>query len=75
MRSIDRLIFPVWGTSPLLYAVVLLILLVVGWRWLPGAVRGVAVVIEVLLVLLLMPLGAWALSRVVLARLPPASAC
>jgi uncharacterized SAM-binding protein YcdF (DUF218 family) len=75
VRSIDHLMFPVWGTSPLLYAVVLLILLVVGWRWLPGAVRGVAVVIEVLLVLLLMPLGAWALSRVVLARLPPASAC
>lgn len=69
------MIFPVWGTSPLLYAVVLLILLVACWRWLPGAVRCVAVVVEVLLFVLTMPLGAWALSRVVLVRLPPANAC
>ncbi|MGH8111267.1 MAG: YdcF family protein [Rhodanobacteraceae bacterium] len=69
------MIFPVWGTSPLLYAVALLILLLVCWRWLPGAVRYAAVVVEVLLFVMTMPLGAWALSRVVLARLPPASAC
>ncbi|TAN06013.1 MAG: YdcF family protein [Rhodanobacteraceae bacterium] len=75
MRSIDRLIFPVWGTSPLLYAVALLILLVVCWRWLPGVVRIAVVVIEVLLFVMTMPLGAWALSRMVLARLPQASAC
>lgn len=69
------MMFPVWGTSPLLYAVVLLLVLVVGWRWLPGVVRHVAVVVEVLLFLMTMPLGAWALSRVVLARLPAATAC
>lgn len=69
------MIFPIWGTSPLLYAVVLLILMLVGWRWLPGAVRWAAVVVEVLLFVMTMPLGAWALSRAVLARLPPANAC
>lgn len=75
MRSVKRMIFPVWGTSPLLYAVVLLIMLVVCWRWLPGAVRYAGVIAEVLLLVLTMPLGAWALSRVVLTRLPPANAC
>jgi uncharacterized SAM-binding protein YcdF (DUF218 family) len=69
------MIFPVWGTSPLLYAVVLLILLVACWRWLWGAVRCVAVAVEVLLFMLTMPLGAWALSQVLLARLPPTNAC
>lgn len=75
MRNGGRMTFPVWGTSPLLYAVVLLILLVAGWRWLPGGVRHAAVIVEVLLFVMTMPLGAWALSRVVLARLPPANAC
>lgn len=69
------MIFPIWGTSPLLYAVVLLILMLVGWRWLPSAVRWAAVVVEVLLFVMTMPLGAWALSRAVLVRLPPANAC
>lgn len=75
MRSVKRMIFPVWGTSPLLYALVLLLVLVVCWRWLPGAVRCAGVIAEVLLLVLTMPLGAWALSRVVLTRLPPANAC
>ena len=69
------MIFPIWGTSPLLYAVVLLILMLVGWRWLPCAVRWAAVIVEVLLFVMTMPLGAWALSRAVLVRLPPANTC
>jgi len=69
------MIFPVYGTSPLLYAVVLLVILVVCWRWLPRAALYPAMAIEALLLVLTMPLGAWALSRVMLTRLPPAQAC
>jgi len=69
------MIFPVWGTSPLLYAVVLLVLLAVGWWWLPGAVRYPAVALEVLLLFLTTPLGAYALSRPLLVQLPPSDAC
>lgn len=69
------MIFPVWGTSPLLYAVVLLVLLAVGWWWLPGAVRYPAVALEVLLLFLTTPLGAYALARLVLTRLPSAQSC
>src|SRR5690348_461313 len=69
------MIFPVWGTSPLLYAVVLLLLLAVGWWWLPGAVRYPAVALEVLLLFLTTPLGAYALSRLLIAQLPPPNAC
>lgn len=75
VRNGKRMIFPIWGTSPLLYAVVLLIILIACWRWLPRSVLYPAMAIEALLLVLTMPLGAWALSRVVLARLPPASAC
>ena len=75
MRHGKRMIFPVYGTSPLLYAVVLLILLVVFWRWLPRGVLYPAMAVEALLLVLTMPLCAWALSRVVLARLPPPTAC
>jgi uncharacterized SAM-binding protein YcdF (DUF218 family) len=67
--------FPVWGTSPLLYAVVLLVLLAAFWGWLPGAVRYPAVAVEVLLLFLTTPLGAHALTRLVLTRLPPPHAC
>lgn len=67
--------FPVWGTSPLLYAVVLLVLLAAFWWWLPGAVRYPAVALLVLLLFLTTPLGAYALGRLVLARLPPLHSC
>lgn len=67
--------FPVWGTSPLLYAVVLLVLLAAFWWWLPAAVRYPAVVLEILLLFLTTPLGAYALGRLVLTRLPPPQAC
>lgn len=67
--------FPVWGTSPLLYAVVLLVLLAAFWWWLPGVVRYPAVVLEVLLLCLTTPLGAYALSRLLLVQLPPPDAC
>lgn len=69
------MIFPVYGTSPLLYAVVLLLLLLACWRRLPRAVRRAGVAIEVLLVVLMTPLGAWALTRVVLTQLPPPGSC
>ncbi|TAN03051.1 MAG: YdcF family protein [Rhodanobacteraceae bacterium] len=69
------MIFPVYGTSPLLYAIVLLLLLLACWRRLPRAVRRAGVVIEVLLVVLMTPLGAWALTRVVLTQLPPPGSC
>lgn len=69
------MIFPVYGTSPLLYAIVLLLLLLACWRRLPRAARRAGVAIEVLLVALMTPLGAWALTRVVLTQLPPAGSC
>lgn len=67
--------FPVWGTSPLLYAVALLVLLAALWWRLPMAVRYPAVALEVLLLFLTTPLGAHALTRLVLTRLPPPHAC
>lgn len=70
-----HMIFPVWGTSPLLYAVALLILLAVFWRWLPGGVRWPGVALEVVLLFLTTPVGAWALTRLLIVQLPPANAC
>lgn len=69
------MIFPVYGTSPLLYAVVLLVLLLALWRRLPRGVRHAGVIIEVLLVVLMTPLGAYALTHVVITRLPPPRSC
>ncbi|MGH8126265.1 MAG: YdcF family protein [Rhodanobacteraceae bacterium] len=67
--------FPVPATSPLPYALVLLVVLVVAWRWLPGGVRYAGVIVEILLVVLMTPLGANTLARMVESRAPPASAC
>lgn len=67
--------FPIWATSPLLYAVVLLVVLSAGWHWLPAGVRYAGIAIEVLLVALMTPIGATALTRAVATRAPPASAC
>lgn len=60
--------FPIWATSPLLYAVVLLVLLLAGWHWLPAGVRYAGVAIEVLLFASMTPLAATALSRAVAMR-------
>jgi uncharacterized SAM-binding protein YcdF (DUF218 family) len=67
--------FPVWGTSPLLYAVVLLALIVAGWHWLPTSVRCAGIAIEVLLVASMTPLGATLLARAVAMRTPMARVC
>jgi uncharacterized SAM-binding protein YcdF (DUF218 family) len=57
------------------YALVLLILIAAGWHWLPAGVRWTGIAIEVLLVALMTPLGATALTRAVAMRAPPARAC
>ncbi|MGH8114053.1 MAG: YdcF family protein, partial [Rhodanobacteraceae bacterium] len=45
------------------------------WHWLPRVVRYPAVAVEVLLMVLMTPLGATALVRVIEARLPPVHTC
>ncbi len=67
--------FPIYATSPLPYAVLLLVLLVVAWQWLPGGVRYAGILIEILLVMVMTPLGADALARTLEARIPPVQAC
>jgi uncharacterized SAM-binding protein YcdF (DUF218 family) len=62
-------------TSPLPYAVALLLLLVVFWRRLPRGARVTGVVVGVLLLVSMTPLGAAALARAVESRLPPPHAC
>lgn len=67
--------FPIYATSPLPWAVLLLVLLLLAWHVLPGGVRWAGVVIEVLLLAMMTPIGANALARSLEARVPPASAC
>lgn len=67
--------FPIYATSPLIWALLLLVLLVLGWRALPGAMRWTGIAIEVVLVALMMPLGAEGLAHLVAARVPPVHAC
>lgn len=67
--------FPIWATSPLLYAVVLLVLLLAGWHWLPTSLRYACVAVEVLLVASMTPLGATALTRAVAMRAASARVC
>lgn len=67
--------FPVYATSPLPWAVLLLIVLALAWHVLPGGVRWLGVVIEIALVALMTPIGANALARSLEARIPPPSAC
>lgn len=66
--------FPLYATSPLPYALAVLVALAAAWRWLPGWLRGVGIVAEVLLVVLTMPLGANALARMASLRAVPACA-
>jgi uncharacterized SAM-binding protein YcdF (DUF218 family) len=67
--------FPVYATCPLPYAAVGVVVLAGCWRYLPGWLRITGIVVEVLLLVLMMPLGADALARWVQSRAPPASAC
>jgi len=67
--------FPIWATSPLLYAVVLSVLVAAGWHRLPTGVRCAGIAIEVLLVASMTPLGATALARAVAMRAPAARIC
>jgi uncharacterized SAM-binding protein YcdF (DUF218 family) len=67
--------FPIYATSPLSWALVMLLLLALGWHTLPGAVRWVGIAIEVLLIALMTPLGAAGLVHLVVARVPPVQSC
>ena len=66
---------PAYATSPLLYAIALLLVLAVCWRWLPRGARYAGVGVEVLLILLMTPLVASALVRLMEARVPPVQMC
>jgi len=67
--------FPIYATSPLSWALVLLVLLALGWHALPGAVRWAGIAIEVLLIALMTPLGAAGVAHLVVARVPPVQSC
>ncbi len=56
--------------SPLSWAIVLLLILLLTWRRLPRALRFCGVGLEVCLLLLMAPVGANALVRVIEARVP-----
>jgi uncharacterized SAM-binding protein YcdF (DUF218 family) len=67
--------FPIYATSPLTWALLLLVLLASGWHVLPGAVRWVGVAVEALLIALMTPLGAAGLVHLTTARVPPVQSC
>lgn len=67
--------FPLFATSPLPWAVLLLAVLALAWRRLPRGWRGAGVAVEVVLLILMTPLGANLLARAVEARLSPSPAC
>lgn len=67
--------FPIYATSPLFWALVLLVLLALAWRRLPVALRRAGVALGVVLIALMTPLGAEGLAHLVVARVPPVQAC
>lgn len=67
--------FPVIATSPLPWAVAGTVLLVGAWRFLPRWLRVTGVTAVAVLVALMTPAGANALSGWVASRGPPAGAC
>jgi uncharacterized SAM-binding protein YcdF (DUF218 family) len=67
--------FPLYVTSPLPYAVVLPVVLAIGWRHFPGGVRYTGIAIEILLVVMTMPLGASGLAHAAVAGLPSRHTC
>lgn len=64
--------FPLYATSPLPYALVLLVALAIACHGLPGWLRGAGIGIELVLVALMTPLGANALARMTALRQVPA---
>ncbi|HEX7325897.1 MAG TPA: YdcF family protein [Rhodanobacteraceae bacterium] len=67
--------FPIYATSPLPYAVAGVVVLALAWRSLPLGWRIGGVLAEVVLALLLTPLGAGLVVRAVAARAPPGAGC
>lgn len=67
--------FPIYATSPLTWALVLLVLLALGWQVLPGALRWSGIATEIVLIALMTPLGAAGLVHLVASRVPPAQSC
>jgi uncharacterized SAM-binding protein YcdF (DUF218 family) len=65
----------VYATCPLPYAVLGVVGLAVFWRRLPRGWRIAGIVVETVLVLLMTPLSAHALSAWMRSQVPPSSAC
>lgn len=61
--------------SPLTSAILLLLLLAMTWRWLPRALRWSSIGIEILLVVVMTPLGANFLVHAVESRVPATTRC
>lgn len=61
---------PDFALSPVTYALIVAVALVLAWRRLPRALRWTGVAIEVMLVLSMTPLGANALVRMVESQVP-----
>ncbi|MEO7148909.1 MAG: YdcF family protein [Rhodanobacteraceae bacterium] len=61
--------------SPLSFAAVIGLVLLVVWKWLPRALRVIGVVIEILLFVVMAPVGANVLVRMVESRLPAIQTC
>ena len=70
MRMIENI-----ALSPLTLAILLLVLLAIAWRGLPRVLRWSGIAIEILLIVLMMPLGANLLVHVVESRVPAAARC
>lgn len=67
--------FPDYLFSPLTWILLWTLVLVLAWRRLPRAARYAGVVLEVVLLLLIAPVGANALVRMVESRVPPPQTC
>src|SRR5574337_308256 len=61
--------------SPLTWILLLALLLLLTWRRLPRAVRYAGVALEVVLLLLIAPVGANVLVRMIESRVPPPQTC
>lgn len=66
---------PDYAISPLTYALLLAVLLVLSWRRLPRIARIVGVLAEVVILLAMAPVGANLLVQSVESRVPPSQSC
>lgn len=66
---------PDYAISPLTYALLLAVLLVLSWRRLPRVARIVGVLAEVVILLAMAPVGANLLVQSVESRVPPPHSC